>query len=426
MKKYKQLLEERAALYNQQTPIVEEARNEKREMTEEERTRFDDLQLQMDGMEDSIKRAKIIEENEKRQMREEGIEITAPAIHTGKEESRNFSISGAIRSAISGEQLSGVYAEARQEFDKEYRQSNLDAPMAKVIGIPATMMERRDQSVTGDSGSKGGRLVVNDAPRLVAPLLPNNPLSELGLTHLSGLTGNVPLLSHTDVSFVWANENEKVTTKTDSDFDGPTLKPKRVVAIVDISQQLILQSSVGIESMIIGMLNNAYGRALASATINGTGGKDPLGILNIQGVNVSSMSAPAAPDYAKVVELETLIESSNATDASLGYLTNKLLKGKLKTTPKVKDSDSVMLSDGKTLNGSKLITSNLVPELSGSHPLIYGDWAQVFTGSWGGLSIDVDPYTQKTAGKIRLVVNAYSDVQVVHPNAFAVNKKFTV
>ena len=261
---------------------------------------------------------------------------------------------------------------------------------------------------------------------MVAPLFPNNPLAELGLTHLTGLTGNVPLLSHTDVSFIWASENEKVDTKTDADFDGPVLKPKRVVAVVDISEQLILQSSVGVESIVIGMLNNAYGRVLASAVINGPGGKAPLGVLNIPGVNDAKMGTASAPNFEKIVQLEALIEASNATDASMGYVTNKVLKGKLKTTPKVAGSDSIMLSDGKELNGSKLITTNLVPELSGNHPLIYGDWKQIFTGSWGGLSIKVDPFTQSTSGKIRLVVTAYADVQVVHPEAFAFNKKFTV
>ncbi|WP_435263463.1 phage major capsid protein [Tenacibaculum sp. nBUS_03] len=427
MKKYKQLLEERAGLYNEQQGIVSTAKTEKRELNETEATRFDDLQSQMDAMDPGIKRAKIIWENELREADntpplDSGI---PPAVHTDKEERNNYSLAGAIRSVMDGEKLSGLEAEVRQEFEAEYREAGLDVPKGNIIGLPASMMEKRDQSVTGDSGLKGGKLVVNDAPRLVAPLFPNNPLAELGLTHLTGLTGNVPLLSHTDVSFVWALENEKVDVKTDADFDGPILKPKRVVAVVDISEQLILQSSVGVESMIIGMLNNAYGRVLASAVINGSGGRSPLGILNIPGVNDAKMGTGSMPSFEKIVELETLIEASNATDASLGYVTNKVLKGKLKTTPKVAGSDSIMLSDGKELNGSKLITTNLVPELSGMHPLIYGDWAQIFTGSWGGLSIKVDPFTQSTSGKIRLVVTAYADVQVVHPEAFAFNKKFT-
>ena len=58
MKKYKQLLEERAVLYSQQAVIVEQARNEKREMTKEEQTCFEDLQLQVDTVYESIEQVK--------------------------------------------------------------------------------------------------------------------------------------------------------------------------------------------------------------------------------------------------------------------------------------------------------------------------------------------------------------------------------
>ncbi|MCG7502390.1 phage major capsid protein [Tenacibaculum sp. Mcav3-52] len=426
MKTYKDLLEKRASLVKEQGDLVNEARSENRDLNETEETRFDDLQTEIDELEPKIARAKQIEENEKRASENgERVDGGAPAVRTENKE-RNYSLTRAIRSVLDGGKLDGAEAEASQEAEKELRSSGLEVPRGASIGIPSSMMEKRDQSVTGDSGLKGGKLVVDEAPRMVAPLIPNNPLSELGVTHLPGLVGNVPLLSHTDVSFVWADENENVTSKTDADFDGPVLKPKRVVAVVDISEQLILQSSIGIEAMIIGMLNDAYGRTLASAVLNGAGGKAPTGILNLTGVNDANMATAAAPTFAEVVKLETLIEASNATDASLGYVTNKLLKGKLKTTPKVSGTDSIMLSDGKELNGSKLVSTNLVPELTGNHPLIFGDWKQAFTGSWGGISIKVDPLTQATAGKVRLIVNAYADVQVVHPKAFAFNKKFTV
>lgn len=426
MKNLQELLQERASFKKKQQTLVDVARTEKRQMTDEENTDFDAHQEEVVRLDATIKRAKIIEENEKLASRSgEQVDGGAPAIHTEKQE-RAYSITKAIRNVLEGGKLDGVEAEAAQEAEKENRELGLKIPRGASIGIPSSMLEKRDQSVTGDSGLKGGKLVVDEAPRMVAPLIPNNPLSELGVTHLPGLIGNVPLLSHTDVSFVWADENENVTSKTDADFDGPVLKPKRVVAVVDISEQLILQSSIGIEAVIIGMLNDAYGRTLASAVINGAGGKAPTGILNLTGVNDANMATAAAPTFAEIVKLETLIEADNATDASLGYVTNKLLKGKLKTTPKVSGTDSIMLSDGKELNGSKLVSTNLVPELTGNHPLIYGDWKQAFTGSWGGISIKVDPLTQATAGKIRLIVNAYADVQVVHPKAFAFNKKFTV
>lgn len=425
MKTLKVLLEERASLIEQQNTIVQTAQGEQREMNTDEETRFDDLQTQIEAFDPKIKRAKQVEERQKQQSAA-GENVNAPAVHTSKKEDRTFSLTGAIRSVVNGEGLSGLATEVRQEAEKELRDSGLEIPSGAKIAIPSSMMENRDQSVTVDSGLKGGKLVVTEAPRMVAPLFPNNPLADLGITSLTGLKGNVPLLSNTDVTFTWADETENITATTDANFDGPTLKPKRVVAVVDISNQLVLQSSINVEAFVINLLNDAYGRTLAGAVLNGAGGKAPLGILNLTGVNDAAMATAAAPDYAKVVQLETMIEAANATEKSLAYVTTKALKGKLKTTPKAASTDSIMLSDGKMLNGSKLVSTNLLPELTGNHPLIYGDWSQVFTGSWGGVSITVDPYTQQTAGKIRLVVNAYADVQVVHPKAFAFNKKFTV
>lgn len=427
MKGLQELLEERSELIGQQEQITDLAKKEGRELTEAEETRFDDLQTEIEALDPKIKRAEIIQKSQKRAAEENGEPVNAPAIHKREQGSGLYSLNAAIRSAIKGKELQGAEKEANEEYRKEIRSAvggALGDETGITIGIPSSMMQKRDQSVTGDGGAKGGKLVVTEAPRMVAPLLPNNPLEQLGVTPLTGLRGNVPLLSNTDVSFVWADENEDVTQKTDADFDGPILKPKRIVAIVDVSKQLIMQSTFAVESFIIGLLNNAYGRALATAVLNGAGGKSPLGILNLVGVNDLAGAGATAIDYAKVVALETAIEAENATDKSLAYVCNKTLKGSMKTTPKLAATDSIMLSDGKTLNGSRLLSTNLVPELGGNHPLIYGDWSQVFTGSWGGISITVDPYTQSTAGKIRLVVNSYADMQVVHPKAFAFNKKF--
>ncbi len=430
MKDLKKLLEERGVLIVEQQKIVEDARKQKREITSPEETRFDDLQSQIEAFEPTIKRAKIIEENEKRAAKNQGENIIeAPAIHGSKQEPKIYSLNAALRSALNKKPLEGVEKEANQEYRKEIRSSvaGLDQDDSGIsIGIPSSMMQKRDQSVTAGTGEKGGKLVVSEPPRMVAPLFANNPLEVLGVTPLTGLKGNVPLLSNTDVSFVWADENENVTQKTDTDFEGPVLKPKRIVAVVDVSKQLIMQSTIAIEAFLINLLSNAYGRALARAVLNGSGGKSPLGILNLPDVNDLATATSTKVDYVKVVALETAIEAENATDHSLAYVCNKVLKGSLKTTPRVEATDSIMLSDGKTLNGSKLLSTNLLGALLGNHPLIYGDWSQVFTGAWGGVSITVDPYTQSTSGKIRLVVNSYADMQVVHPKAFAFNKKFIV
>lgn len=80
------------------------------------------------------------------------------------------------------------------------------------------------------------------------------------------------------------------------------------------------------------------------------------------------------------------------------------------------------------LNGHKHVSSSLVPTLDSgaSHPLIFGDFGQATVGFWSGVSFIVDPLTQATKGKTRLIFNIYNDVAVANEKAFAIRKNFTV
>jgi hypothetical protein len=41
--------------------------------------------------------------------------------------------------------------------------------------------------------------------------------------------------------------------------------------------------------------------------------------------------------------------------------------------------------------------------------MVAGDFSDLVIAQWGGLDITVDPYSQATNGKVRLIVNAYFD-----------------
>jgi hypothetical protein len=55
--------------------------------------------------------------------------------------------------------------------------------------------------------------------------------------------------------------------------------------------------------------------------------------------------------------------------------------------------------------------------------LIYSsNWKSAILATWGGVGILFDPYTQALVNKIRIVVNTYADVDIEHPEEFAVVK----
>jgi hypothetical protein len=50
------------------------------------------------------------------------------------------------------------------------------------------------------------------------------------------------------------------------------------------------------------------------------------------------------------------------------------------------------------------------------------NWASAIMATWGGVGILFDPYTQALVNKLRIVVNTYADIDIEHPEEFAVIK----
>jgi HK97 family phage major capsid protein len=54
--------------------------------------------------------------------------------------------------------------------------------------------------------------------------------------------------------------------------------------------------------------------------------------------------------------------------------------------------------------------------------MVFGDFSKLAIASWGGMELTVDPFSGATAGLTNMVLNAYMDVNLLQPKAFAVCK----
>lgn len=75
MKKAKQLKEERASLLNEQSTLVRSAEGDN--LTDEQNTKFDDLQDRIDALDKDIKRAEQFEANQARLATQKGEPVNA-------------------------------------------------------------------------------------------------------------------------------------------------------------------------------------------------------------------------------------------------------------------------------------------------------------------------------------------------------------
>ena len=417
MKTSKELKEVRASKLQAQQADVTLARSEKRELSAEEATRFDGLQAEIVALDAQIQRAEQVEAAELRAAAVSGVGV----VETSQPKEKRFSLLRSLSALANGKPLHSDDAEMHNRAVEEMRAEGLNIPEGNAISIPGSVM--RAQTVTEDSGAKGGVLVAS-TPKLVRPLQPILPIEALGVNVMSGLVGNVPLPTSGAFTFSYTGETDAVSG-SDVGFAGPTLKPKRCSGVVDISKQLLLQSSFNVEAYIIEQINIAYGNAVTLAALNGGGGDAPTGLYSLITTNINTTAT--ALTHAIAVNLESLVDAADGTNVNRGYLSDTKVRAKSKVTA-IDAGSGIFLSDGKELNGYKYMASTLMPTLDtgASHPIIFGDWNQLTVGYWGAISILVDPYTQAASGKVRLIIEGYSDVAVTNEKAFAINKVLTV
>ncbi len=433
MKKSDALKQERAGLNAKQQALIDLAKSENRNFTEQEEADFDSRAGEIRALDIKIDRAVEIEMTELRTVA--ATANVVPGASTSEERELNkmqerFSVVKALREATpGGKGLSGLEKEVHEMGIKENRNAKVETPENTVFSMPIAMSTRAtSQTVTEDSGAYGGALVQNQAPRIVEPLRPRLVFEDLGATFLTGLSGgNIPLVVANDFAMTFLAETAAITPQKKT-FAGPTLSPKRAGGAVDISNQLLMQSSVDVEMMVMNGIKNGFAQLLHSTCINGPGGVAPTGLLSIAGVNVSAQASAAAATWASVVELQALIEEDNATENSLGYLLHPKLKAALKQIKKDAGSGRFLFEEG-FIDGVKAISSSLVPVLDASgtavYPLIYGDFSQMSIGQWGALNIAIDPYSALLSNSVRLVLNTYADMQTANPKAFAKNALLT-
>lgn len=293
-------------------------------------------------------------------------------------------------------------------------------------------VQARDLTV-GTTTAGGHTVATNLLAMSFIELLRNRmALTGLGITTLSGLTGNIAIPRQTGgASAYWVAESG-APTESQQAFDQVPMSPKTVGAFTDISRKLLLQSSMDVESFVRNDLATVLAMEIDRVGVNGSGsGSEPRGVLNTSGIgSVVGGTNGLAPTWAHVVDLETQVAVANADIASLAYLTNAKVRGKLKTTSKVSGQNGFIYDDGANpLNGYMAAISNQVPSnltkgtSSGvCSAIMFGNWSDLIVGLWGTLDLTVDPYSQSTSGTVRVVALQDVDVAARHVESFAAMK----
>lgn len=371
---------------------------------------FDGNEAIKQGMSVDQFRNLIMDSLEKKQ-KEHKVDTTPNSdIGLSQNEKEQYSLMRALRDAAAGK---------RDTF--EYRVGEAAAKAsgieARGLYIPADML-MRTMSVA-DTENGGNTVATNIlSGSFIDALRAQSVIMQIA-TKLDGLVGNVQIPRQTGKSTVYKPAEKSAITQSDITTDFISLAPQRYGASVPVTKQLLMQSSLAVENMIKIDIAKQIALKIEADIITD--------ILSQVTQVVSLGTNGAAPTLAKLIEMETLVNAADASMGNLKYIFNAKGKGKLKTTEKASGYPSYLM-EGDMVNGYGALMSNLVPSNltkgTGTNlsAALFGNFDDVIVGTWGGLDVVMDIYTQAKEGIINITADQFADYDLRRIASFATIK----
>lgn len=428
--KLKELQEKRGELVTQVRQTLDTAATESRGLTADEQTALSKLESEADGLTSLI-------DAEVRQMSRE----SQRAPQFSKQEGRDVDsfdmakVLNHLHADARGSRvgnLDGIEAEMIAEGIKEARAAGIQS--AGIL-LPRMLVRRENRDMTATSttsttGDQGGMTIATNKRGLLDDFFNASVLRGLGSTVLEGLTGNLDIPRLT-AGTAGAKKAENATADEVTPLTAMlSLSPKRLPAYIDISEQLLNQSSVAIEAILRNHLTAQMSAVREAAFFHGGGTNEPTGIAGTSGIgSVAGGTNGAAPVWTHLTGLEEKVDAQNALLGNLAYVSNGQIRKKLKETPRQSSGveGNFLLGTDNMVNGYKAAFTNAVSRTltKGSasavcSAIFFGNFADFYEAYWGGVSLEmVRDKTNAISGLYTLVANCYYDGGVVRPKSFA-------
>ena len=376
-----ELIDKRNQLKIQAEAIISNAEKECRKLDTDETDKLDALKNQMAEVDNEIRQL-----NEKLNK------------ETNKRSMEKFSLLKAINDIANNRQLDERSQEMVNDGISEMRKAGLSYSGQIVLPV-----EERS-TVQATVATAGQEIVAEDKLNILEPLRANLVMVEAGANYMTGLVGNVSIPAYSGTNVGWAGEIAAASDGAGT-FSEVTLEPKRITAYLDVSKQFLLQDSVSAEALLRNDIVRTISNKLEATILGDAAGSttQPEGICN-------GASQTADTCYTTMVGLIQTLEEANV-NGEIKYIVSPAIKAKLKTTSKDSGSGLFVMENGE-VDGIPVLST------SACKGIVVGNFEDYVIGQWGGIDLTIDPYSQATNGKVRLVVNAYFDAKPRRAEAF--------
>ena len=344
-----------------------------------------------------------------------------PYIQMGRDK-EPFSLIKSIRSEVDHKPLSEATMQVSSIGRQQYRSETMQNPIGSIVlpnfAPPVIGRKEMRADILAQTATAGQEIVAEDKKSIIPPLVNKLVFAQAGVTYMPGLVGNVSIPTYAGTTVAWKDEVETAADGGGA-FSEVEFAPKKLTALIDVSKTFLAQDGVGAERLLLENISGACARML-EATILGNAtvsSKFPSGIgykLNAaNGGGVAELTG-ATITYAALVGLETTVDTGNAAQGNLAYITNGTARGLLKVIDigTANDTGEFIMMDNM-MNGYPVLVTNSIGSTAGAggtgNAVFFGNWADLVIAQWGGFDITVDPYTQAATNQVRIVINCYFD-----------------
>ena len=401
MKSSIELKELRSDYISKLEVIKETCKAEERELNSDENTEMDSILTKIDEVDVKIERAEKIEANLRTAAKVSGVKV-----ETKKDKDlEKFTFQSAVRAAYTGK-VDGI---VKEMHDEAINESRYTGTTVKGVGIPSSILTRANT----DTADVNATEVMSFTDQLEANLV----LASAGANYYSGINNmKFPVFSGISSTFV-SEDGSSGSVATNGTTSAVTLSPKKLISIVNISQESLVQNT-SIEAALQRNMAANIAATMESAFLSAADVTNaPTSLLAD-----ATSSATSALSAANVLKLETDTLDANVAleGARMAYIMNTAAYSAVKGLAQVSNVSAIWDNADKRLNGYfGFITSNLNNDgTAGKEATLFGDFRKVHIAQFGGLDILFDPYTYSGVGVPRMVITSLVDAAAVQAATF--------
>jgi len=299
----------------------------------------------------------------------------------------------------------------------------------------------RKKAMSMGTSSAGGYVVPTIyIADIIEKLRAESTVIAMGATVLNDLQGSpiqIPRQSGGATGY-WVGENAAITA-SDLELEQLSLTPKKVGALVKLSNSLIKLSNPSAEALVRSDIAQAIALQIDLKALRGTGSANqPKGIVYQDSINTLALGTNGDDfTFDSVLDMEYELAADNALKGKLGFIFHpairrKMLKtkvaqysgdtsGEYVVTPIATNEGNFQAWLGYPYKMTTQIPINLTKAEGTSLTEIYfANWAELIIGQWGGLELMASQETSDAFEKDQTWVRVLQevDISIRHPESF--------